>query len=118
LVLNCVADPALAVVGWLSVGISDATIARGVSAPEDPFGVAKNSFAGNPVDEENVCVPLADMVVGEAVNQLGRLHVIDPIPLPVPVKVHIVPVQDTAGPLNVKAPGTVLMLVTTPLPFE
>jgi len=52
------------------------------------------------------------MVVGLAVNQEGSVQLMLPIPEPAPVKVQVVPTQDTAVPLKVYAPAVPLILVT------
>jgi hypothetical protein len=94
--------------------MSAATIVRNPTAPVVPFGVAKNSFAVWPVAAENVCVPVAEMVVGEAASHEGSAHVILPIPDPVPLNVQVVPVHPTPAPVKVKAPVVELILLTPP----
>ena len=64
------------------------------------------------VAREKVWVPLAEIVVGDAVRNDGRAHVMLPIPEPEPLKVQVVVVQETPPPVNVKAPGVPLMLLT------
>ena len=61
---------------------------------------------------ENVCVPLELIVVGEADINAGRVHAMLPIPEPDPENVQVVAVQDTPAPVNVKAPVALLMLFT------
>ena len=63
---------------------------------------------------ENVCVPVALSVVGDAAIYAGNAHVMLPIPVPEPENVQVVVVQLTPGPENVKAPAVLFMLVTPP----
>src|SRR6185312_3588489 len=88
---SAVAVAALPVVLWFSAGMSAATIERSPTAPVVPLGVARNWFAVSPVVAENVCVPLADMVAGEAVSHDGSAQVMLPMPEPEPLKVYALP---------------------------
>jgi hypothetical protein len=90
-------------------------MARNVGAELPVAGPARKVFADWELND-NACVPLALSVVGEAVMNEGRLHVMLPIPLPLldPVKVQVVPEQDPAPVLKLKvnAPVVLLMLAT------
>ena len=67
------AVPALPVVLWFSVGTSAATMARRLTAPLDPFGVARNSFAVSPVVAVMASVPLVIMGLPETVSHAGTV---------------------------------------------
>ena len=66
---------------------------------------------------ENVCVPVALRVDGEAVINDGIAHVMLPMPLPMPENVQVVLKQLTPAPVNVKGPPVELM-EETPLLLE
>ena len=63
---------------------------------------------------ENACVPLALIVVGDADINEGSDQTILPMPLPDPLKVQVVVVHDTPGPVKVNAPVVELIEVTPP----
>jgi hypothetical protein len=96
---------------FVAVGPSAATMLRNTGTPEDPFGDANIWFADCEL-KVNACVPVEEMVVGEAAIYEGTDHVMLPIPEPPPEKVQVVVAQETPAPVNVKAPVVELIEVT------
>jgi hypothetical protein len=102
------------VVSWFRTGTSAGTIDRTDKGPVEPFGVARNSFAGCPEAAENVCVPLPLKGLGDAVNHVGNAHVILAIPAAVGAFITTFPVQtpDMFGVHVTLDPG---IMLPTPL---